>query len=160
MKKKDNGLKAIICLAVATVVVAVSSIALSQMEGGNAVQGKYKDGTYKAEATPDEKGDYAFVTVVVEGGKVTSVVWDEMYGGKLKSELCDAGEYVMYGESDLTWKGQAEAMSAYVVEKQSTENAMNMADRYGYTDTVSGVSIYVGGFVDLVNQALSEAENK
>ena len=160
MKKKDNGFKAIICLAVATVVVAASSIALSQMEGGNAVQGKYKDGTYTAEAAPDESGNYAFVTVTVKNGEIASVVWDEMYGGRLKSELCDAGEYVMYGESTLTWKGQAEAMSAYVVEKQSTEGAMNMSDRYGYTDTVSGVSIYVGGFVGLVEEALADAENK
>lgn len=159
MKKKDNGLKAIICLAIATVVVAVSSIALSQMEGGNAVQGKYKDGTYTAQADADENGDYAFVTVTVKNGEIASVVWDEMYGGKLKSDLCDAGEYVMYGESTLTWKGQAEAMSSYVVEKQSTEGAMNMTDRYGYTDTVSGVSIYVGGFVGLVEEALGQAEN-
>ena len=159
MKKKDNGFKAIICLAIATVVVAVSSIALSQMEGGNAVQAKYKDGTYTAQADADENGNYAFVTVTVKNGEIASVVWDEMYGGKLKSELCDAGEYVMYGESTLTWKGQAEAMSAYVVEKQSTEGAMNRADRYGYTDTVSGVSIYVGGFVGLVEEALGQAEN-
>ena len=160
MKKKDTGFKAIICLAVATVVVAASSIALSQMEGGNAVQGKYKDGTYTAQADPDEKGDYAFVTVTIKNGEIASVVWDEMYGGKLKSELCDSGDYVMYGESPLTWKGQAEAMSTYVVEKQSTEGAMNMADRYGYTDVVSGVSIYVGGFVSLVDEALADAENK
>ena len=52
------------------------------------------------------------------------------------------------------WKTQSELLGAYVVEHQTTAGIMNET---GYTDAVSGVSIYVGGFVDLANQALAQA---
>ncbi|MBQ8632765.1 MAG: FMN-binding protein [Lachnospiraceae bacterium] len=115
--------------------------------------GELKDGVYKAQAEPDEKGNYGFVTVTVADGKVTSVVWDEMYGGASKAELAATGQYVMV-EGNPTWKDQSESLGAYVVANQTTEGILN---EKGYTDAVSGVSIYVGGFVDLTNQAMAQA---
>ena len=112
-----------------------------------------KDGEYKAQAEPDEKGNYGFVTVTIADGKVTSVVWDEMYGGASKAELAATGQYVMV-EGNPTWKDQSEALGAYVVANQTTDGIMNET---GYTDAVSGVSIYVGGFVDLTNKAIAQA---
>ena len=109
-----------------------------------------QDGTYTVEGTPDDKGNYGFVTVTVEGGKVTNVVWDEMYGGESKAQLSVDGKYVM----KPVWKTQAESLGAYVVENQTTAGILN---ENGYTDAVSGVSIYVGGFVDLTNQAIAQA---
>ena len=111
------------------------------------------DGVFKAQAEPDENGNYGFVTVTIEGGKVTSVVWDEMYGGASKAELAATGQYVMV-EGNPTWKDQSESLGAYVVENQTTAGILN---EKGYTDAVSGVSIYVGGFVDLTNQAIAQA---
>ena len=115
--------------------------------------GELKDGVYKAQAEPDEKGNYGFVTVTVADGKVTNVVWDEMYGGASKAELAATGQYVMV-EGNPTWKDQSESLGAYVVANQTTEGILN---EKGYTDAVSGVSIYVGGFVDLTNQAMAQA---
>ncbi|MBR6643837.1 MAG: FMN-binding protein, partial [Lachnospiraceae bacterium] len=115
--------------------------------------GELKDGVYKAQAEPDEKGNYGFVTVTVADGKVTSVVWDEMYGGASKAELAATGQYVMV-EGNPTWKDQSESLGAYVVANQTTDGILN---EKGYTDAVSGVSIYVGGFVDLTNQAMAQA---
>ena len=115
--------------------------------------GALTDGVYKAQAEPDEKGNYGFVTVTVADGKVTSVVWDEMYGGASKAELAATGQYIMV-EGNPTWKDQSEALGAYVVANQTTDGILNET---GYTDAVSGVSIYVGGFVDLTNQAMAQA---
>ncbi len=109
-----------------------------------------QDGTYTVEGTPDDKGDYGYVTVTVEGGKVTNVIWDEIYGGASKAELSANGQYAM----KPVWKTQSESLGAYVVENQTTGGILNES---GYTDAVSGVSIYVGGFVDLANQALAQA---
>ena len=117
------------------------------------VAGTLTDGVYKAQAEPDEKGNYGFVTVTIADGKVTSVVWDEMYGGASKAELAATGQYVMV-EGNPTWKDQSEALGAYVVANQTTDGILNET---GYTDAVSGVSIYVGGFVDLTNQAMAQA---
>lgn len=112
-----------------------------------------KDGTYTAKTEPTETGDYNYVTVTVENGKVTNVVWDEITGGASKAELAANGQYVMV-EGNPTWKDQSESLGAYVVTNQTTDGIMN---ENGYTDAVSGVSIYVGGFVDLANQALAQA---
>ena len=113
-------------------------------------QATYQDGTYTAQTEPNEKGDYSYVTVTVENGKVTSVVWDEITGGASKAELSATGKYVM----KPIWKTQSESLGAYVVENQTTEGIMN---ENGYTDVVSGVSINIAGFVDLANQAITEA---
>lgn len=112
-----------------------------------------QDGTYIAKTEATETGDYNYVTVTVENSKVTSVVWDEITGGASKAELAANGQYVMV-EGNPTWKDQSEALSAYVVANQTTDGIM---DETGHTDVVSGVSIYVGGFVDLTNQALAQA---
>ncbi len=119
-------------------------------EPDNAEQVTYEDGTYTAQTEPNEKGDYSYVTVTVENGKVTSVVWDEITGGASKAELSATGKYVM----KPIWKTQSESLGAYVVENQTTEGIMN---ENGYTDVVSGVSINIAGFVDLANQALAKA---
>ena len=112
-----------------------------------------KDGVYTAQGTPDDKGNYGFVTVTIKDGKIASAVWDEMYGGESKAQLSVDGKYVM----KPVWKTQAESLGAYVVENQTTGGILN---EKGYTDAVSGVSIYVGGFVDLVDQAIAEANGK
>lgn len=112
-----------------------------------------KNGTYTAKTEPTETGDYSYVTITVENGKVTSVIWDEITGGASKAELAANGQYVM-AEGNPTWKEQSESLGAYVVNNQTTDGIMN---ENGYTDAVSGVSIYVGGFVDLANQAMAQA---
>ena len=112
-----------------------------------------KDGTYQAQSDADENGNYGFVTVTVENGKITSAVWDELYGGASKAQLSAEGNYAM----KPVWKTQSESLGAYVVENQTTEGIMN--DKGG-TDAVSGVSIYVGGFVGLVNQAMTQANGQ
>ena len=116
-------------------------------------QATFKDGTYTAQTQANEKGDYSYVTVTVENGKVTSVVWDEITGGASKAELSVNGQYVM----KPIWKTQSESLGAYVVENQTTDGMMN--DK-GYTDVVSGVSINVASFVDLANQAIAEANGQ
>ncbi len=113
----------------------------------------WKDGTYTAKTEATETGDYNYVTVTITGGKVTNVVWDEITGGASKAELAANGQYVMV-EGNPTWKDQSESLGAYVVANQTTDGIMNET---GYTDAVSGVSIYVGGFVDLANQAMTQA---
>ena len=119
-------------------------------EPEGAEQVTFHDGKYTAQTKANENGDYSYVTVTVEGGKVTNVVWDEITGGASKAELSANGQYVM----KPVWKTQSESLGKYVVENQTTEGIMNDKNR---TDVVSGVSIKVDGFVSLVNQAIADA---
>ena len=113
-----------------------------------------QDGTYEAKGTPAD-GYTDQVTMTVKEGKITEVAWESVgEDGSKKSVLSENGEYVMT-EDGLTWKEQAEAMVAALVENQSLEFA-NLNEQ-GKTDAVSGVSISVGGFVNLAQQCMNQA---
>ena len=112
------------------------------------------DGTYTAEKPADDKGNYPFVSVTIEDGKITEVTWDEVYNGSLKSELSTTGQYVM----KPVWDTQAKSMCQYVVDNQGTDG-LNLNES-GKTDVVNGVSITVTGFTSLVEEALAKANGK
>ena len=155
-KVDEEAYKAVLAgvkLPVTTAGLDISGILGIEQEASGVKADALKDGVYTAQAEADENGNYGFVNVTVTDGKVTSVVWDEMYGGASKAELAATGQYVMV-EGNPTWKDQSESLGAYVVENQTTAGILN---EKGYTDAVSGVSIYVGGFVDLANQAIAQA---
>lgn len=114
----------------------------------------YRDGVYEAVSEPASNGYVSHVTVTVTNGTITNVVWDEENNGVWKSAQSENGEYIMV-EGHPIWKEQAAAMGAYVVEHQSTDG-LNLNDA-GKTDAVSGVSVSVGGFVTLVEEALAKA---
>ena len=115
-----------------------------------------QDGTYEAKAEgPDENGFTGQVSVTVQDGKITEVNWDCVDAdGNLKSVLSENGEYVMT-EDGPTWAEQSEALAKAVIENQSL-NFLTM-DEQGKTDAVSGVSINISEFVDLVGQCLVQA---
>jgi len=147
-KAKLAGVK----LPVTTSGLDISGILGMEQETASDESSALRNGTYTAKTEPTETGDYNYVTITVENGKVTNVVWDEITGGASKAELAATGQYVMV-EGNPTWKDQSESLGAYVVNNQTTAGIMN---ENGYTDVVSGVSIYVGGFVDLTNQAIEQ----
>lgn len=115
-----------------------------------------KDGTYTVEGE-ESQGFTSVVTLVVESGKITSVVWDgRNASGEYKSYLSSVGQYVMV-EGNPTWKEQADSLAANVIENQSTKGIV--LDESGKTDSVAGVSISVGEFVSLVEDALVKASS-
>ena len=140
-------------LPMTTAGLDISGILGIEQEVTKTEDGALENGTHTAKTETTETGDYNYVTITVEDGKITNVVWDEITGGASKAELAANGQYVMV-EGNPTWKDQSEALGAYVVKNQTTDGIMNET---GYTDAVSGVSIYVGGFVDITNQALAQA---
>ncbi|MDO4453094.1 MAG: FMN-binding protein [Eubacteriales bacterium] len=115
-----------------------------------------QDGTYEAKAdSADSSGFTDQMTMTVKDGKITEVVWEAVgEDGKKKSVMSEEGEYVMT-EDGLTWKEQAEALAAAVIENQNL-SFLNM-DEQGKTDAVNGVSISVGGFASLAEECMKEA---
>ena len=81
-----------------------------------------KDGTYEAKTEePDGSGFIDQVTITVKDKKITEVVWEAVgEDGKKKSVMSEEGEYVMT-EDGPTWKEQAEALAAALVENQNLE---------------------------------------
>lgn len=114
------------------------------------------DGTYEAEAeNAGTDGFTDIVTMTVEEGKITEVVWDCVdEEGNRKSVLSENGQYVM-SKDGLTWKEQAQALGAAVVKNQGLKGLSVNGE--GRTDTISGVSISIAGFVSLAENCLTQA---
>ena len=114
------------------------------------------DGTYTASTNSyDDSGFMDEVSLTVKDGKITEVAWDAVTeDGSKKSVMSENGEYVMT-EDGPTWKEQAEALADALVENQSL--GFFNTDEAGKTDSVSGVSISIGGFINLAEQCLAEA---
>lgn len=112
------------------------------------------DGIYTAVGT-ETNGYTGVVTIVVENGAITSVVWDgRNAAGEYKSYLSSVGKYVMV-EGNPTWKEQADALAKNVIANQSTFGIV--MDENGKTDSVAGVSITVSEFVALVESCLVQS---
>lgn len=116
---------------------------------------EWADGTYVSETeAPDNNGYINTVSITMESGKITEVIWDAYNeAGELKSVLSADGVYVMT-ETGLTWQEQAMALAEYVIENQSTDITM---DADGKTDSITGVSISVNSFVELAQKCLAQA---
>ena len=127
---------------------------LEQADASNQVT--LSDGEYLAKAAQaDDNGFVEQVTMTVQNGKIIELNWDCIKeDGTKKSKLADEGHYVMT-EDGLTWTEQAQALAKTVIKNQSVE-AVEMNEA-GKTDAVAGVSIYIGGFVNLVEDCLQQA---
>ena len=114
------------------------------------------DGTYEAKAAaPDSNGFTEQLSLTVENGAVTAVVWDAIAeDGSKKSILSENGEYTMT-EDGPTWKEQSEALAQALIENQSLD--FLTTDDQGKTDAVSGVSISVNSFITLASDCLNQA---
>ena len=113
------------------------------------------DGTYEAKGEKDGNGFIDEVSVTVTDGKITAVNWDAvMEDGSRKSVMSENGEYTMT-EDGPTWAEQSKALAEALIENQSL-SFLNPNEE-GKTDAVSGVSISVGGFINLAQQCLEQA---
>lgn len=115
----------------------------------------YKDGTYTKVADAEDNGYTYQVTMVVEGGKITSIDWDATDAdGNSKKQAAIDGTYVMT-EDGLNWAEQSDALAQYVIDNQSLDGLTT--DESGKTDAVAGVSIAISGFVDFVQDCMNQA---
>jgi major membrane immunogen (membrane-anchored lipoprotein) len=121
-------------------------------------QVKAKDGMYFAQEdifAPQGWKDQVVVTV--GGGKIAKVSWNGVsnLGVADKKTVAMAGGYGMKKASKLglEWDAQAANVEAYLVKTQDPGFSKFKAD--GTTDAISGASLHVKGFYDLVNKALA-----
>ena len=119
---------------------------------GEAVQ--RVDGVYRAEGE-EFGGNRSQVTMVIENGEITELHWDSFDAeGNGKRALSLQGKYTMT-EDGLLWADQADAVQNYVIEHQGLNGLTTNEE--GKTDVVSGVSISIASFKELVKDCLAQA---
>jgi len=144
-------MKRLITLALAAILVFSSTLSVG-------AQAKPADGWYFAEeADFASSGWKDMVVLQVKGGKIVSVNWNGINNKGLadKDTVAAAGGYGMVKASKLgkEWHEQAAAVEQYLVSTQNT--AFSTFDAAGKTDAITGASMTVKTFYDLVKKALA-----
>jgi major membrane immunogen (membrane-anchored lipoprotein) len=119
---------------------------------------EYKDGEYKASAPSyDDSGYKATAKVVVKNGKVYSVDCDaDSKDGGTKKAHAESGKYDMKkGGAQYGWHEEIAFFERYVTEKGV--DAVSLKGD-GKTDVITGCTIAVSDYVDLINEALNKAK--
>ena len=119
---------------------------------------QYKDGEYKASAELYDDSDYkATVKVVVKDGAVYSVDCDaDKKGGGTKKADSESGKYNMkQGGAQYEWHEEIAFFEKYVT--QNGVDAVSLKGD-GKTDVITGCTIAVSDYVDLIKEALKKAE--
>ncbi len=119
----------------------------------------YVDGRYTAqEADFNERtGWKSTIEILVSGGFIVDVNWSAIHrDGRDKKTVDRAGEYQMVARGGAIdeWYVQAGRVEAHLLE---TQNPHIPHDEGGYTDAISGVTIYIDDFVKLADKALEGA---
>lgn len=127
-------------------------------ETGDETGAELTDGIYFASEDAFSDSGWKYVlTLEVKDGKIATVDWNGAHkdAGKDKKTVSADGEYGMVekGKAIAEWHEQAAAVEAFLVENQDV-NKITITDEEGHTDAISGATIKVGTFVDLVNKAL------
>lgn len=107
------------------VLIAIMAFTLAAC-GNQSSKAKYKDGTYEA-TSAGNNGDIN-VSVVVSGGKISTITADHQETAGLGDKACDT-------------------MIAAMIKADSTE-----------VDTVSGATVTSKGLIEAVNTALTKAK--
>ena len=97
------------------------------------------------------------VVVSVAGGKITRVIWNGVSNLGLpdRKTVAAAGGYGMKKDSKLglEWDTEAAAVEAYLLKSQ--DPAFDKFRQDGTTDAISGASLHVWIFYDLLKKALA-----
>lgn len=146
--------KKLIALAAATMVVGTLFVGCGESKAEESAEGF--TGVKTAELAGEEETTFAEVTF--ENGTPVSVNIDvKNADGSLKSEASASGAYDMKNDGNK-WHEQVDLLEEAIAENNFDLNKINITDEEGHTDAVSGVSIKVQGFVDLVQEALDQVK--
>lgn len=136
------------------------NLADQALAAGPVEPGIYKDGTYHAEGAEFDasSGWKETADVVVAAGKIIKVNFSGVNEkSEDKKQYSIDGKYGMKaGGAQAEWHEEAAKAEAYLVENQ--DPATLTFNEEGKTDAISGVSISLQSYFELVAKALEEAK--
>ena len=135
-----------------------AELAAEALADGPVERGPYRDGAYSAEGPEFDHGWKDKVDITVIGGHIVAAHWNPYdENGASKYVESSEGRYgmVQNGGAQAPWHEQADLLAAALLESQDPTSFR--WDDEGHTDAVSGVTIAVGVFFELAEQALARA---
>ena len=107
-----------------------------------------------------KKGDVVVVNVDFKDGQATKVSLDVIQeDGSSKKEAAANGEYVMVEDAEYNWGEQIELLENTLNENGVDISKINISTDQGNTDAISGVSIKVKTYLDVINEVVNSVKN-
>lgn len=117
------------------------------------------DGSYSVEGTADDKGWTPTADVVIENGMLAAITFDAKDAdGMFKSEAVANGEYdIIAAGAVASWTDEMDVFANAILD--GSIDIMTLTyDAEGKTDAVSGCTVTVEPYVELVKTALEQAK--
>ena len=128
--------------------LAVAALATTMFVGCGSKEAGLKDGTYKTQGQPDDKGNTASIEIEVKDGKIATVKYDEVSSegvSKLDNEEYNTKMKAASGSNPIE---AFPALEKSLVEKQDV----------AAVDTVTGATSTSNNFKALAEEALKSAK--
>lgn len=133
-------------------------LAKAALAAGPVARGSYKkDGWFYAKAPSFDRNGFASTALVtIVNGRIVNANWNALHkdGGDSKFVRAQKGTYKMNAKQG-EWHVQAPRVEAALIAQQDPAKISVKTD--GKTDAVSGVSITIGEFITVANEALKAA---
>ena len=160
-----RNLKSIICAALA-ILMCLSFVGCMKKENGKDMISNgqdtaavtFEDGEYEAaDSKFDDQGDRDKVKVVIKDCQLYSIDCDaESKDGGTKKDHSESGKYNMKaGGAQYDWHEEIAKFENHVVNK-GIESIQLKND--GKTDTITGCTIAVKHYIDLIKEAMDKAK--
>lgn len=130
-----------------------------QKETPNLATLKLKDGAYHAEGSADDKGWTPTTDVIIENGKITAITFDDFdASGMFKSQAVADGNYDMIvNGAKASWTDEIATLAEAIVNQTIDIYNISLTPE-GKTDAVSGCTITVAPYIELVKSAVEQAK--
>lgn len=107
-----------------------------------------------------KEGNVVVVNVDFEDGQATKVSLDVIQeDGSSKKEAAANGEYVMVEGAEYNWGEQIELLENTLNENGVDISKINISTDQGNTDAISGVSIKVKTYLDVIDEVVNSVKN-
>ena len=106
-----------------------------------------------------KKGDVVVVNVDFKDGEAEKVSIDVIQeDGSSKKQAAADGKYVMKADAEYHWGEQIELIEEELNKNGVDTSKINITDEDGHTDAVSGVSIKVKTYLDVVDEVINSVK--
>lgn len=141
--------------------IMVASMAITGCGNSNTTSDKGSDskdinGVYQIKN--EANNETTVIELTYENGEPVSLSIDAETADGSKRELSETGKYVMRADEEHHWHEQVDMLGDFLKDNKFDTSKVAVNEETSKTDAVTGVTIAVGEYVNLVDELMEQVE--